>query len=103
MGEAARPAFQAGDSIRVSIGEEFLISLQEPGASGYLYEPVLPADLVSLASATRQPSAAPGASGTVLFRFRTKRVGTGELAFELRAPWKDEAASRISFSVSIQP
>lgn len=103
MGETARPAFQAGDSISVSIGEEFLISLHEPGASGYLFDPVLPADLVSLVSVTRQASLAPGADGTVLFRLKAERVGTDELTFELRAPWEDDAASRISFLVSIQP
>lgn len=103
MGEAARPVFQPGDSISVSIGAEFLISLQEPGASGYLFDPVLPVDLVSLVCTTRQPSAAPGASGAVLFRLKAEKIGTGELTFELRAPWEDEAASRISFSVSIQP
>lgn len=103
MSEAAPSVFRPGDSVSASVGEEFLISLQEPGASGYLFEPVLPTDFVSLVCAIRQGSTTPGASGTALFRLKAEKVGEGELAFELRAPWEDEAASRISLPFFIRP
>lgn len=102
MGETRRLPFRAGDPIVVSVGEEFLVTLTEPGASGYLFRPVRLPSSVTLVSVNRFPATTPGASGTALFRFRAEQPGAGELTFELRAPWEEEAASRISLPFTIR-
>lgn len=102
MGENGRPPYQAGDRVVAGVGEEFLVTLTEPGASGYLFKPGRLPDFVSLASISRYPSTVPGASGTALFRFRAEHAGTGELTFELRAPWEEEAAALVSLPIAIK-
>jgi hypothetical protein len=103
MGETGRSPFQPGDRVTSVVGEEFLITLTEPGAAGYLFEPVGLPGSVSLVSVSRYPSEVPGGSGTALFRFRAERPGTGELTFELRAPWEEEAADMVSLTFAIEP
>jgi hypothetical protein len=78
--------------LTVRRGEPFEITLSEPGATGYLYEPHFDPNFISYEGVNRTISRDVGGGSLAIFRFKTRTVGTSEICFRLTAPWDPEPA-----------
>jgi hypothetical protein len=78
--------------LTVRIGEPFEITLPEPGATGYLYEPHFEPNFILYAGVSRKISSDVGGASLAVFQFKARTIGTSEICFRLTAPWDPEPA-----------
>ncbi len=95
-----------GRTLELKAGDVFSIALPENASTGYVWE-LLPSDpaLVHLAGKTSMyPDTAVGSGGQVTFLIRAEKAGQGKVAFALRRPWEDAAASStMTIGVNVAP
>jgi len=94
----------AGEQIEVTVGEEFVISLDSNPTTGYSWEVTssLPAWLELIGSEYIPTSTdPPGSGGTEEWTFRANDAGTATVTFEYRQPWatNDPPAQRKTFVI----
>jgi Chagasin family peptidase inhibitor I42 len=92
-------AFGPGQSIIMRTGEPFAVELDEPGATGYLFEPHFDPAQLRLEEVERRPSTVPGAASRTRFVFVALAPGSSCLIFRLSAPWDVTSAREIAFLV----
>lgn len=86
----------------VAIGEDFEVTIEEPGASGYRFRASFDDRLLSLLSELHSVSRPFGNDCTAKFRFRARASGDCELAFGLWAPWDPEPTDVRTFFLRIK-
>ncbi len=92
----------SGDTIDVAVGDRFEVVLNEPGATGYLFEPANVPRGVAIENSRREPGHRPGASGTVVFETCAQAEGLWLLTFELRAPFDPASAETATVKVRVR-
>ena len=92
-------AFGPGESIVTRIGEPFAVDLDEPSATGYLFEPHFDPAQLRLEEVERRPSTVPGSVSRTRFVFVALAPSSSRLVFELCAPWDPSHAQEIAFLV----
>ena len=94
-----------GGQISARAGEEVILRLPENLTTGFRWE-VEAANprILELASATHESSrsAALGASGQALFRFRVIGAGSGKLSLKYWRQWEGDASIVKRFVVTVQ-
>jgi inhibitor of cysteine peptidase len=107
MAEVKISASQSGGSVRVRVGDDLVVSLDENPTTGFRWatetsgEPVL-ASIVS----SYEPSAGGGmgGGGQRTFRFRAVAAGQAHLRLVLRQEWQpDIATEQFEIQIDVEP
>ncbi|WP_237155457.1 protease inhibitor I42 family protein [Oryzibacter oryziterrae] len=94
-----------GQTVKIAVGSEISILLDENVTTGYSWD-VVKSDpaLVSLSGHESQPAATPmpGAPGKVLFRLKAIAAGTSVIELGYRRPWETGVAPVETFSLNVE-
>lgn len=93
---------EATGAIRVAADEVFVIELRGNPTTGYVWQADVDTRYLELTEKGFElESAAIGAGGREVFRFRAREVGRTEILFAYRRPWEESARDTRRFEVVI--
>lgn len=90
-------------TIKVNVGQEFTIALDENPSTGYLWEAQFDSSFVELVDSNYEASSGGGvgAEGTRSFVFAALKEGNTEVTMVLKRPWEEETADEKVFTVEV--
>jgi len=95
----------AGHTIDIGLGKEFIIALGSNPTTGYKWEAHNPDNMILIIEDTYQPGneeGVVGAGGVEYFRFKAVKKGSTEIIMTYKRAWEEESLDQKVFTINIK-
>ena len=95
----------AGQTIDIGLGKEFIIALGANLTTGYKWEAHNPDNMIMIIENTYQPGkeeGVVGAGGVEYFRFKAVKKGSTEIIMTYKRPGEEESLDQKVFTINIK-